>query len=110
MFNYERLPEQNRAGAKLWIEQGVLPGDFLRAVISNQLKESFMYADSENINRMFDVVSFWYNEAPSECWGSLDKVAKWFSHSGLAGINIENGAVAVERVLKLVQGGQNENA
>lgn len=90
MFDYSRLPEQNRAGAKLWIENGILPGEFLVAVISNNLKETFMRADEENIRRMFDVVSFWYNEAPSQCWGSADKVARWQAVGGLKGINRTN--------------------
>lgn len=103
MLNYERLPEHTREGARMWIENGVLPGDFLRAVLTNKLKESFMYADHINLARMFDIVSFWYNEAPADCWGSEEKVTKWFSHSGFAGINIQNDVRTTRRVLHVVQ-------
>jgi hypothetical protein len=98
MLNYERLPEHDREGARMWIENGVLPGDFLRAVISNNLKLAFMYADEINTERMKDIVSFWYNEAPMDCWGSEEKVTKWFSHSGFAGIHPGTGGLSSRRL------------
>lgn len=75
--NYSKLPEHIRGGVKRYVEEGVLPGSFLRAVICNQLKESFMLADETNIARMFDIVGFFYNEVPSGCWGSPEKMKKW---------------------------------
>ena len=77
MFNYSILPEHIRDGAKRYIERGIPPGDFLRAVICNNLKESFARADRINIHRMFDIVSFFYNEAPAGCWGSIQKMERW---------------------------------
>lgn len=77
MVNYNLLPEHIRGGTKRYIEQGILPGDFLQAVICNNLRESFAQADDININRMFDIVSFFYNEAPSLCWGSKETMKNW---------------------------------
>ncbi len=77
MPNYDLLPEHIREGVKLYIEHGVLPGSFLRAVITNNLMESFGRADETNIRRMFDIVSFFYNEAPETCWGSKKKMERW---------------------------------
>ena len=76
-INYNRLPEHIRDGMRLYIEHRVAPGHFLTAVIENNLKESFARADDTNINRMFDVVAFMYNEAPMACWGSPEKMIKW---------------------------------
>ena len=75
--NYERLPEAMRGGAQRYIESGIAPGDFMSAVICNDLKEAIGRADSTNLPRLLDIVSFWYNEAPSNCWGSREKFLAW---------------------------------
>jgi hypothetical protein len=77
MLKYTELPESLRDGAKNWIEHGIEPGHFLSAVIQNNLVESFKRADNENVNRMLEIVYWWYNEAPSNCWGSKEKFDKW---------------------------------
>lgn len=82
-MNYERLPEGLRAGMMNYIDNGVLPGSFLQAVLSNNLTESFARADDKNRVRMFEIVSFMYNEAPASCWGSKEKVRKWVDRRGL---------------------------
>jgi len=76
-INYSRLPEHIRAEMKRYIENRVPPGDFLMAVLSNSLVESFGRADFNNRKRMFDIAGFLYNEAPARCWGSPEKVARW---------------------------------
>ena len=85
MYDYTKLPEHIRHGVKIYIEHGIEPGDFLTAVISNDLKGSFAVADEINRDRLFDIVSFFYNEAPMDCWGSRERMAAWIKHSGLAG-------------------------
>jgi hypothetical protein len=77
MINYEMLPEHCRDGMKLYIEHGIPPGSFLMAVLENNLVEAFGRADDVNINRLYDYASFLYNQAPSGCWGSKEKVSKW---------------------------------
>lgn len=74
---YDRLPEILREGARLWIEEGIHPGSFLTAVIENDLTEAFSRADDTNLERMHDIVRWWYNEAPSLCWGNKKKATKW---------------------------------
>ena len=76
-INYDRLPPHIRDGVKRYIEHGIKPGDFLTAVIQNNLKESFARADETNIERMFDIVSFLYNEVPLLCWGSPERMKNW---------------------------------
>ena len=87
MIDYSRLPEHIQGGVRRYIEDGIPPGSFLQAVMSNNLKESFMYADDTNIERMFDIVDFFYNEAPIECWGSKEKMSHWVEKGGLNGNN-----------------------
>jgi len=82
MPNYDLLPEHIQGGVYRYIEEHCPVGDFLQAVISNKLKESFMRADNINIARIFDIVSFFYNEAPSDCWGSEEKMQAWLGKGG----------------------------
>lgn len=60
-----------------WIEFGVPPGDFLEAVLKNKLKESIMYADSDNLEALPNIVKYLYNSCPAACWGSEEKFNNW---------------------------------
>ena len=82
-IDYSGLPEHIRGGVQRYIEHGIQPGDFLEAVICNNLKESFKRADNTNIRRMFDIVYFFYNEAPINCWGSPERMKQWMEQGGL---------------------------
>lgn len=82
--DYEGLPESLRPGVKLYIEQGIIPGDFLRSVICNNLSESFMFADPMNKKRMDQIVDFFRREAPAVCWGSKEKMRAWLRRHKLA--------------------------
>jgi len=77
VINYTKLPESLRGGAQRWIENGIVPGSFLTAVIRNDLTESFAQADYINITKLQDIVHFFYWEAPSQCWGSKEKMIAW---------------------------------
>lgn len=76
-INYDKLPEHIRKGFRAYIEKGQLPGGFIQAVLRNDLRESFARADDINIFRMFDIVSFMYNQAPARCWGSQADIDAW---------------------------------
>lgn len=60
-----------------YINEGRHPGDFLMAVLENNLKESFGRADSHNQAHMIDIVRYLYNYCPSACWGSKENVQAW---------------------------------
>ena len=76
-INYELLSEHIRGSMKLYIENRVKPGGFLIAVLSNDLMAATARADHINRNNLFDICSFLYNEAPSCCHGSPEKVRAW---------------------------------
>jgi len=82
-INYSILPEHIRGGAKRYIEDGIPPGDFLQAVFEDKLVTSFALADETNIERMFDIAKFLYNEAPLDCRGSKENMETWIGHKGL---------------------------
>lgn len=78
-INYGRLPEHIRGGVQRYIEHGIAPGDFLTAVIRNDLGASFACADERNIEAMRDIVTFFWTEAPAGSWGSREHMSYWLS-------------------------------
>lgn len=76
-INYSLLPEHIREGMKLWIEDGLLPGDFLQAVLRDKLIMSFATADHINTFYMKDIAAFMWTEAPADCWGSEARIQAW---------------------------------
>lgn len=76
-LNGSRVPEGLHGGLVRWLHDGVPPGDFLRAVLENDLKGACERADLHNRGRLFDIVDFLYNWAPGAAWGSPEKVAAW---------------------------------
>ena len=60
-----------------YARHGVPTGGFLRAVLANDLMESFGRADTENRGGMFEICSYVYNEIPGRCHGSYKIVDEW---------------------------------
>lgn len=52
-------------------------GGFLRAVLSNNLRETIARADHENLAVLKEIVTFVYMELPEPCWGSDERVTAW---------------------------------
>jgi hypothetical protein len=63
----------------LYLTQGVHTGDFLFNVLCNDLAGACAHADMENRYRLFDIVSYLYNDCPGACWGSKEKVHAWLA-------------------------------
>ena len=66
-------------GIQGYINDHIDPGGFLSAVLSNDLRESFGRADSQNREDLFEIVCWLWNHAPVDCWGSAERVAAWLS-------------------------------
>jgi len=66
-------------GLQRYIENHIAPGDFLSAVIKNDLKNAVEYADDENLHNLPAYVTFLYNQAPSTCWGSKKIFNQWIA-------------------------------
>ena len=73
------LPERMMGGIRRYVDQGIKPGNFLFAVICNDLKGAVGYADAENLANLPAFVSYFYNDAPSPCWGSPEKATAWMA-------------------------------
>lgn len=71
------IPEHMMGSLERWIKFGIKPGDFLTAVLENDLKNAVGYADDENLKNLPAYIGYLYNEAPGDCWGSKEKVAAY---------------------------------
>lgn len=76
-YNGARVPDRMLPALNRWFVHGVLPDDFLQAVLRNDLRAAVERADDENRIALSAFVAYLYNEAPSPCWGSPDKVTAW---------------------------------
>lgn len=72
---------------KEYVIRGVTPGNFMYAVLSNDLKEAFGRADECSASAMRTLVTFCYNEIPGNAWGSPEIVDNWVKSGGLKGQN-----------------------
>ena len=76
-IDYTKIPQHMRDTVYRYINEGVPPGDFLRAVLENDLVEAFATADNTNKKVLNDWVSFIWWDLPVESWGSREKVNLW---------------------------------
>ena len=75
--DYDFLPEHMRKGAMLYVEYGIEPGEFFRAVLENNLKEAFTRADFINEHKLADFVYWLIWKCPDNAQGSPEKVNAW---------------------------------
>ena len=73
------LPENLRGGMTRYLQHGIEPGSFLRAVLENDLLNAFGRADNENKRNLEEIVRWIYNYAPADSWGSTAKVEAWMN-------------------------------
>ena len=76
-FRGTEIPEYMMDALTRYIEKGIPPGDFLTAVLTNDLYEAISRSDDTNLHCIPAYVGYLYNEAPSQCWGSKAKMDKW---------------------------------
>ena len=76
---YDRIPQSTRDSLDRYAQQRIPVGDFLTAVLSNNLFGACAYADQHNIVALGQIVKYIYNHLPSGCHGSADNVAKWLN-------------------------------
>lgn len=74
---YAEIPAHMRAAIKRYIVNRIQPGDFLTAVITNNLRDAVNRADAENLPLLQLYVQWFYNIAPGSCHGSREHMQKW---------------------------------
>ena len=75
------VPDHTVEGFIAYVFDGIPPGDFLWAVLTNDLIGAFGRADGSNINAMKEIVDFVYNFLPVACYGTPAKVHDWLIKS-----------------------------
>ena len=79
------IPEYMHGGLIRYFENHIEPGDFLTAVLENDLMAAIGHADDNNKQAINSYVVWLYNCAPARAsgsWGSRDAVTKWLNNSG----------------------------
>jgi len=79
------IPDRMMDSIIRYHSHGVIPGDFLQAVICNDLREAVFRADEENMANLPAYVSWFYERADHNCWGSREKMVGWNKVGGLYG-------------------------
>jgi hypothetical protein len=82
-MNIEGIPVLTITALHRYVNARIPTGDFLRAVLSNNLSESIGRADEDNLRALPTIVAYIYNELPSLCWGSEERVQRWLEHREL---------------------------
>lgn len=74
---YSAIPERMQEGLKRYVIDRLRPGDFITAVVQNDLRNAVGHADDENLPLIPLYVRWFYNRAPSRCHGSPKAFVEW---------------------------------
>lgn len=79
--NFEHPPARRDAIDTInrYVLNGHVPGEFIGAILCNDLSSSFKNADDDNLKRIFALVSYIYNYIPMNAHGSLARVNAWLA-------------------------------
>jgi len=81
-----RIPERMRPGLIRYRDKGVIPGDFLQAIICNNLVRAAGRADGENLGNLPAYANWLYNHLPLVAYGSEESMERWNEEGGSEGI------------------------
>jgi len=76
-LDYSELPEHMQGAMQRYMENGIEPGSFLMAVLSNDFMGAVGRADSTNRLNLAAYASWLYNCAPPASFGSRENVEAW---------------------------------
>lgn len=80
---YAKIPPHMQEVIRRYVVERIPPGDFLTAVIGNNLREAVNRADAENLPLLKLYVHWFYNVAPGQCAGSPEKMQRWLESKDL---------------------------
>jgi hypothetical protein len=76
-FRQFYIPERMMPGLLQWFRFAIPPGEFLQAVLRNDLMDACGRADDENMRNLPAYCAFLYNVAPRGSHGSREACATW---------------------------------
>ena len=71
------IPQATKDSLDRYVNEGIMPGSFLRAVLTNDLASAVFQADSKNLAALKDIMLYIYNEIPANAWGSTATVVDY---------------------------------
>lgn len=86
---YAVIPSITQYALTRYVTEGQDGGDFITAVLENNLQQAFAHADLDNVEAMDAIVKWIYNRAPGSCWGDREKVRAWYTHHGMKGLECQ---------------------
>lgn len=90
------IPEHCRDGVLEYVLHGRPVGSFLEAVFSNEFMGACARADDVNRLALFEYAVFLHNYAPSDAYGSPERVQAWIERGGLFGPDDADGFPRLE--------------
>lgn len=78
-FGDARIPEHTKTSIENYLLYGLPPGGFLTAVLTNNLYGAIASADSQNKDRLADIVRWLQFSAPSNSHGDFDIIRDWIN-------------------------------
>ena len=76
-MNRNELPQRTMHSLRRYADQRIPTGDFLYAVLTNNLMEAIGRADDENLEAIYGICMYVYNDIPATCHGSKEIVDEW---------------------------------
>lgn len=76
---YENIPVHEQDTIKRYVIEKLRPGDFLSAIITNDLRGAVNHADAVNLPLIKLYVQWFFNRAPSACYGSSRQMEEWLA-------------------------------
>lgn len=83
--DWHLVPSHLLRGLDGHIASGTETGEFLAAVLANDLRQAVLRADEQSLAGLRGLLQFLYCDAPSPCWGSVEARDAWRARGGLAG-------------------------
>ncbi len=78
-FRHCEIPDYMQGGLLAYVLRGDPPGDFLHALLSNDLRETFAHADPNNEKLILEYCRFLRWHVPDNCKGSPLRVEEWIA-------------------------------
>jgi hypothetical protein len=78
-IDYARIPSRLMEALQRYVRDGIPPGQFLQAVLRNDLQDAVARGDAQSLAALRHVVGWLYNCAASSCWGRPEAVEEWLA-------------------------------
>ena len=85
------IPKSIQRDVFQYIAFGTEPGQFVKALMQNDLMRTFATADEYNVTNIWKYCSFLYNYAPAHAFGSNQAYDDWTRRGGMLYMNVKGG-------------------